>query len=184
MYEADGHTDVCTADVVPRTFTVAVARADLRPLHAGALKLREYVIEDPASGPQPLAFVRKGAQLRGPDKTTWGDVGHDRDRLEVLWDRYRQDGKPPRIAFEKRVAVVAGTGGSGSCPTRLHDLRLHRDRKRIVVRVYTEAPDDGGGCTDDWVPKTFTVSVARSDLEPLRPRTIEVKVRRIDDPNG
>ncbi|HYP24343.1 MAG TPA: hypothetical protein VEV43_12285 [Actinomycetota bacterium] len=134
--------------------------------------------------PETLAFVRKGAQERGPDETAWGDVGHDRDRLDVLWDRYRQKGKPPAIAFDEKVAVVAGTGGSGSCPTRLHDLRLHRERGRVVVRVYTEAPPGDGGCTDDWVPKTFTVSVKRSDLKPLKPRAIDVRVRRIEDPDG
>lgn len=134
--------------------------------------------------PESLDFVRKEVQGRGPDDVSWGATAGGRERLRALWDRYRQEGKPPAIAFRRRVAVVAGTGGSSSCPTRLHDLRLHRERERIVVRVYTEEPDDDGGCTDDLVPKTFTVSVARSDLQPLRPRDVRVKVRRIEDPDG
>ena len=136
------------------------------------------------AAPEGLAFVRKEVQRRGPDEARWGDAAGGRERLESLWDRYEQRGEPPAIRFAKRVAVVAGTGGSSSCPTRLHDLRLHRNRKRVVVRIYAEAPDEGGGCTDDWVPKTFTVSVARADLKPLRPRDLRVRTRWIADPDG
>ena len=133
--------------------------------------------------PEPLGYVRKDVQRRGPDKAKWGAGAPGRDRMKALWDRFNQKGQPPRIRFEDRVAVVAGTGGSGSCPMRLHDVRLHPARNRIVVRVYTEAPDDDL-CSGDWVPRTFTVSVARRELKPLRPRRLDVRVRRIADPDG
>lgn len=129
-----------------------------------------------------LDFVRKGVQSRGPDDSRWGAVAADRDELRRLWDRYEQKGRPPRVRFRKRVAALAGTGGSSSCPLRLHDLRLNRDRKRIVFRVYADLVEPGGGCTDDWVPRTFTVTVARSDLKPLQPNELRVRIRHIDDP--
>lgn len=150
---------------------------------AGALVVS--VLAAPAMAePETLDFARKDVQQRGPGETTWGATAGSPAKLRVLWERYDQKGEPPEIAFERRFAVVAGTGGSSSCPTRLHQLRLHRDRERIVVRLYTEDPGEGEGCTDDLVPKTFTVSVARADLEPLRPRDVRVKVRRVQDPDG
>lgn len=144
------------------------------------------VVAAPAlAAPESLDFARREVQQRGPaDRTRWGATAGARGGLIRVWNRYNQRGEPPRIRFGKRFAVVAGTGGSSSCPTRLHDLRLHRGRERIVVRVYTEDPGEGNGCTDDFVPKTFTVSVARADLEPLHPRDVKVVVRRISDPDG
>lgn len=139
----------------------------------------------PASAqPEPLGFVRREVQKRGPETFRWGEVAGGRDALRRLWERYDQEGAPPAIRFRRKVAVVAGTGQSSTCPTKLHDLRLHRDRKRVVFRVYAEDPGEGGGCTDDWGPKTFTVAVARADLRPLRPLELRVRVRRIEDPDG
>ncbi|HYO61808.1 MAG TPA: hypothetical protein VEU29_07905 [Actinomycetota bacterium] len=132
---------------------------------------------------EALDFVRKGVQSHGPDDSRWGAVAVDRDELRRLWDRYEQKGRPPRVRFRTRVAALAGTGGSSTCPLRLHDLRLNRERKRILFRVYEHVPEPGGGCTDDWVPRTFTVTVARSDLKPLRPNELRVRIRHIADPN-
>jgi hypothetical protein len=134
--------------------------------------------------PEPLDFVRRDVQKRGPEAFRWGDLAGGRDALRRLWDRYEQEGDPPAIRFRKKVAILAGTGQSSSCPTKLHDLRLDRARKRVVVRVYAEDPGEGGGCTDDWVTKTFTVAVARADLKPLRPRDLDVRLRRVEDPDG
>lgn len=128
---------------------------------------------------EPLEFDRKGVQGRGPDDFMWGAMARDRDDLRRLWDRYNQRGPLPVIRFRKNVAVLAGSGGSSSCPLRLHDLRLNREHERIVVRMYMS----DGVCTDDWRPRTFTVAVARSDLEPLPVRDVQVRPRRIDEPD-
>lgn len=139
----------------------------------------------PASAkPEPLDYVRKEVQRRGPDEFVWGAMARDRDDLRRLWDRYNQRGPLPTIRFKKNVAVLGGTGGSSSCPARLHDLRLNRERKRVVVRMYVEDPGEDAACTADWVPKTFTLAVARRDVKPQRPRALKVRPRRIEDPNG
>ncbi|HEX2294461.1 MAG TPA: hypothetical protein VHN37_04050 [Actinomycetota bacterium] len=129
-----------------------------------------------------LDFVRKERQRNGPDKSIWGAMARDRDDLRRLWDRYRQTGPLPVIRFRKNVAILAGTRGSSTCPYRLHDLRLDRDRKRIVARMYVKDHDEPVACTDDLAPRTFTVAVARADLKPFRPRELKVRPRRIDDP--
>nr|MDQ3956786.1 hypothetical protein [Actinomycetota bacterium] len=50
MHQKDpGEDGLCTADWVRRTFTVAVARADLKPPGPRALKVRPRRIEDPTS---------------------------------------------------------------------------------------------------------------------------------------
>lgn len=131
-----------------------------------------------------LDFVRKDVQQRGPDDFLWGAMAHDRGDLRRLWERYDQDGPLPTIRFKKNVAAVGGTGGSSSCPLRLDDLRLDHERRRIVIRMYLEDPGQDGACTDDWIPRTFTVSISRADLEPFRPRSLQVVSRRVDDPDG
>lgn len=79
--------------------------------------------------------------------------------------------------------MVAGTGGSSSCPPRLHDVRLNRERKRIVVRMY-EADARSDVCTADILTRTFSVAVARGDLKPLRARALKLRPRLIEDPGG
>jgi hypothetical protein len=135
--------------------------------------------------PEPLDFVRKERQDRGPqEKTTWAAMARSRDELRELWDRYDQEGPLPHIGFEENVAVLAGTVGSSSCPYRLHDLRLNRERKRVVARMYVNEPDEPVACTDDLAPRTFTVSVARADLKPPGAAQLRVRARRIDDPSS
>ena len=134
---------------------------------------------------ESLDFVRKDNQTRGPrgSQFMWGALARDRVELRELWERYQQRGPLPTIRFERNVAILAGTRGSSSCPSILHDLRLNRERKRVVVRMYQLDPGDGA-CTDDWIPRTFTVAVARADLKPLAIAEIRVRPRRIDDPDS
>ncbi|HEX2239563.1 MAG TPA: hypothetical protein VHJ82_00250 [Actinomycetota bacterium] len=149
-----------------------------------ALVLTALVLAIPAeASTEKLDYVRKDVQRHGPDDFVWGGLARNRDELRVLWDRYNQTGKLPTIRFQKNVAVLGGTGGSSSCPARLHDLRLNRERKRIVMRVYQTDPGPGFACTDDWVPKTFTLAVSRDDLKPLRASQLRVRPRRIQDPD-
>jgi len=132
---------------------------------------------------EPLDFVRKERQDRGlVEKSMWGAMARNRKELRRLWKRYEQKGPLPIIRFEKNVAVIAGTHGPGTCRPKLHDLRLNRERKKVIARMYEEEHD--GACTADVVPRTWTVAVARADLKPLKPRELKVRPRRIDDPNG
>ncbi|MDQ4124518.1 MAG: hypothetical protein M3134_02815 [Actinomycetota bacterium] len=137
--------------------------------------------------PEPIDWDWKERHRRGPTEGrgngTWGGLARNRDELRRLWELYDQPGAMPIIRFEKNVAVVAGTAGSSSCPARLHDVRLNRERKRIVVRMYV-ADGDNEICTADFVPRTFAVAVARADLEPLGARALRLRPREIEDPNG
>ena len=155
-----------------------------RAVAALALAVALAPVVPAGARPEQLEFVRRDVQKRGPEEFRWGGLAGGRDALRRMWDRYDQEGAPPAIRFRKKVAILAGTGQSSSCPTKLHDLRLHRGRKRVVVRVYAEDSGEGGGCTDDWVTKTFTVAVTRADLKPLRPSELDVRLRRIEDPDG
>lgn len=126
-----------------------------------------------------LQFDRKEAQFHGPNRFKWAAMARDRGDLRRLWDRYHQRGPLPIIGFENNVAILAGSVGSSSCPLHLHDLRLNRERKRIVVRMYMS----DGICTADVVARTFTLAVARSDLKPLQVGEVRVQPRRIEEPD-
>ena len=137
-----------------------------------------------AAETERLPFESKGRQRRGPTEAPYSGLARNRGELRELWSHFNMYGDPPAIDFEKNVAILASIGGSSSCGMRLHDLRLKRDRARVIVRMYVEDPGPGNGCTDDLAPFTFTVSVERSDLRPLRAREVRVSRRRIDDPHS
>lgn len=135
--------------------------------------------------PEPIDWDWKGRQRRGPEESRrnpWGGIARNRDELRRLWDLYEQRGKLPIIRFEKNVAVLTGTTGSSSCPARLHDVRINRDRKRLVVRMYEEGAETDI-CTADVQWRTFTLAVARADLKPLRARELKLRARMIEDPD-
>jgi len=131
-----------------------------------------------AAGGERLRYREVIDQGRGPgtDRVKWRAYATDRSELRSAWERFNMRGELPRIGFERRVAVFAGTGGSSSCPPDLGGLRLKREEKRILVRILI-GTSGAGGCTADWMPRTFVVSVLRSDL----PRDdLTVRVRRVD----
>lgn len=129
---------------------------------------------------EELPYIRKDVQRRGLFEGAWGAMARDRAQLERVWDRFNLRGDPPTIRFRKDVAVIAGTTGTSSCPARIRNVRLNHDRQVIVVRLYKHAPE--GVCTDDIAPRTFTLSIARADLRPLRARDLRVVARKIDHP--
>ena len=133
---------------------------------------------------EPLDFVRKGMQHRGPERPPRAALAANRPELRRLWDRFDQRGKRPIIRFEKNVAILANAAGSSSCPYRLHALRLDGERERVVVRVYQEEFEENQVCTADVQARTYTVAVPRAGLRPFRPRDLKVHIRRIDDPNS
>lgn len=132
--------------------------------------------------PEPIDWDWKERHRGGRDEQVWGGLARNRDELRRLWRLYDQPGKPPVIRFEKNVAVVAGAIGSSSCPAQLYDVRLNRERKRVVVRMYEENSETDI-CTADVVPRTFSVSVARRDLRPLAARELKLRPREIEDPD-
>ncbi len=148
------------------------------------LTLGATFVAPAAAHSERIPFKRKDRQARGPSERPYDGLAKDRRELRDLWDHFNQAGDPPFIGFKRNVAVLVATFGSSSCPAQIHDVRLNRDKKVLVVRVYDPEPPDGGGCTDDIAPFTRTISVARADLNPLKPRQLEVRRRYIDDPNS
>jgi hypothetical protein len=151
-------------------------------LVASAVAVSLFVPLDAVAETEALDFVRKDAQYRGGEGFKWRAIATDRDDLRRIWNRFNQHGPLPVIHFKRNIAILAGSGGSSSCRLRLHGLSLNRERSRILARVYQAS--GGGDCTDDWIPRTFTVAVARHDLRPLRPRDVTVRVLRVADPDN
>lgn len=116
-------------------------------------------------------------QERGPccDHFKWRAFVTDRSELRAEWERMSLRGDPPRIGFDRRVAVIAGTGGSSSCPPSMGGLRLNRKERRIVARIRIGA-EGPAACTADWVPNTFVMAVPRDEV----PRgELRVRVHRV-----
>ncbi len=132
---------------------------------------------------ESLAFARKESQRRGPTERPYAAMATSRPELRDLWNHFNQRGDLPIIRFKRNVAILAALGGSGSCGVRLHDLRLNREKKLLVARLYQVDPGGGAVCTDDLVLYTFTVAVRRADLNPLRPDDLQVRRRQIADPD-
>lgn len=150
-------------------------------LLAGALGL--VPLADAVAETERLVFVRKEMQRRGPTKRPFAAMATSRAELRMLWEHFNQRGDLPTIRFRKNVAILASLDGSGSCGVRLHDLRLKREDKLVIARLYKVDPGEGAGCTDDLVRYTFTVAVARAELKPLRPNELRVRRREISDPS-
>ncbi|HJR45559.1 MAG TPA: hypothetical protein VJ927_08120 [Actinomycetota bacterium] len=116
-----------------------------------------------AAGSEQLPYRDVAHQSRGGDGFKWRAYATNRSELRSAWKRFHMRGDLPRIGFEHRVAILAGTGGSSSCPPDLAGLRLHREERRIVVRIDTGSSGPGA-CTDDFWRQTWVVSVRRSDV--------------------
>lgn len=127
----------------------------------------------PASAAESLDYRLLDRQLTGPeDAYRWHAFVTSRAELQDVWERYRLRGDIPNIPFNRRVAVLGGTGGSSSCPFRMGGLRLDRDDRRIIMRLrYSNAE---GGCTDDFIPTTYVTSVRRTDI-PRGELTVRVR---------
>ena len=118
----------------------------------------------PAGGAgEEVPYREVAHQQRGPGGFKWRAYATNRAELRAAWKRFELRGDPPRIGFDRRVAVLAGTGGSSSCPPSVGGLRLNRKEARIVVRIRIGA-EGQAACTADWVPNTFVMSVKRSEL--------------------
>lgn len=132
------------------------------------------------AGSERLEHVLKDTQARGSmDADTWGGVADTRKELRRLWREFDQEGPLPTIRFKRNIAILAGMGGSSSCPPEIKDLRLKRELKRVVVRIHSSSGDKGEACTDDLAPRTFTVTVSRSQLAPLEGHELHVRTRPV-----
>lgn len=122
-----------------------------------------------------LPYREITTQRHGPgtDYEKWRRFVTSRPELRRIWQRFNLRGDLPNIGFERRVAVIGGTGGSSSCPLELRALRLNRAERQITMRFRA---DTGGqnACTSDWVPYTSVASVKR-ELLPHGDLTVRVR---------
>ena len=99
----------------------------------------------------------------------------DRAEMRRQWERFNMRGDVPHVPFRRRVALFAALGGSSSCPPHFGSVRLNREERRLTVRIRESEPADGA-CTDDFVPRTFVITVRREDLPPGE---LRVRIRRV-----
>lgn len=123
----------------------------------------------------PYREITKRRRGPGAEYAKWRRFVTDRPELRRVWERFNLRGDLPNIGFERRIAVIGGTGGSSSCPLELRGLRLNREEKRITMRLRADT-EGQNACTSDWVPYTFVTSAKRE----LLPRgDLTVRVRQI-----
>lgn len=98
----------------------------------------------------------------GTNDDKWRAYVTDRAELRAAWERFRMRGDLPNIGFRRRVAILAGTNGSSSCPWWISKLVLHREERRLIVRMREATVPPGYGCTADYTGTTRVVSIKRS----------------------
>lgn len=95
----------------------------------------------------------------------WVGWAHTDRGLQQLWASFRLDGEPPSV--DGQAVVLAATGESSSCPSRLTDAVVNGDTLRlsIVDEPAIASPPDNYGCTADFNPITFVLRADRGLVE-------------------
>jgi hypothetical protein len=92
---------------------------------------------------------------------------------QLQWERFGYKSDRPPVNFQRRVVVFIGTHESGSCPLRFQRTVLHREDRAITVRL-SNGPYEV--CTDDWVPRSFVLSLRRASLPEGE---LAIRIRRV-----
>lgn len=135
--------------------------------------VQELVGDEPVcvDGTDPSVTPQDGPQAEGGEN--WRLLGvfdtsiverpvviGDPATLETLWAGLG-GGAPPPVDFGPSIVVAVEIGHSGSCPvTRLDDVAVLDDQVELNVVTVT----DDYGCTDDYHPRTYVVSIDRAAL--------------------
>lgn len=75
--------------------------------------------------------------------------------LKELWSSFQLPGEPPSVG--RQVIVLAATGESGSCPSKLVDARSDKGTVRLAIETEGKPP-----CDADFRPITFVLRFPRS----------------------
>ncbi len=120
--------------------------------------------EESAGGQDIEVVAKRDGAPRQPGYV-WVGWDHTEQGLQDLWASFRLDGDPPHLSGE--AVVLAATGESGSCPTRLTDTAVDGDTLylSLVDEPAVTPPPDNYGCTSDFNPVTFVLRVERDLVE-------------------
>lgn len=110
-----------------------------------------------------LAAKRVGAPTEPAH--VWVGWAHTDQGLQQLWASFRLDGGPPSV--DGQAVILAATGESSSCPSRLTDAVMDGDTLRlsIVDEPAIASPPDDYSCTADFNPVTFVLRADRELVE-------------------
>ena len=120
------------------------------------------------------AEVLKRGRARPSGTGNIGIYVASRREYRRQWERFGYRSGPPAVDFaERRVAFVA-TAESSSCPLRFSRATVRREYERLVIHL-SDGASSTDACTDDLAPRSFVISLDRSDL----PRgDLAVRIRR------
>ena len=137
---------------------------------------------DPASvpsfGPQPLAGDgwRLLGEAKGGEPYRTG-IAADRPSFRALWQQARMPGRPPRVDFDREVAIWFGAVYGSSCPAiQLEDVVVDPDAALVHAQIVQTEPVVA--CTDDANGHAYLVALDRDRL-PAPPFRIQLQA---DDP--
>lgn len=116
-------------------------------------------------GEQGIEVVAKRDGAPPGPAHVWVGWAHSGQRLQDLWASFGLDGDPPHLSGE--AVVLAATGESSSCPSRLTDATVEGDTLHLsmVDEPAVTPPPDNYGCTADFNPVTFVLRVERDLVE-------------------
>lgn len=114
---------------------------------------------------QNIEIVAKQEGAPAEPAHAWVAWAHTGQGLQDLWGSFGLDGDPPRLSGQ--AVVLAATGESSSCPSRLTDATVEGNTLHLSVvdePAITPPPDDYT-CTADFNPVTFVLRVERNLVE-------------------
>lgn len=122
--------------------------------------------EPPAGLEVELVAKRAGAPTEPAH--AWVGWAHTERGLQALWASFRLDGEP--LGLDGQAVVLAATGESSSCPSRLADAVVEGDTLRLSVASgpAVSPPPDDYACTADLNPVTFVLRADRDVVEGVR----------------
>ncbi len=125
-------------------------------------------------GPQPSAgdgWRLLGDELVGQPYRT--GIATNAEQYGRLWRRVGMTGTRPAVDFRSEIVVWFGAVYGSTCPIRLDDVVVARDREPPLLHAVTVVPGGTGVCTDDARPHAYLVAIERDRL-PRGPFAIQL----------
>ena len=119
--------------------------------------------EAAAAGREVSAAVIKRGRSRPAGVHNIGVYVQSKAEYRRQWKRFGYRSSRPPMNFQRRRLAFLATSESSSCPLRFRRAAVDRDERRVIIHLSDGAgPDDE--CTDDLAPRSFVVSLRRSEL--------------------
>jgi hypothetical protein len=127
-----------------------------------------------ARSQQVDAEVLKRGRARPSGTGNIGVYVESRREYRRQWERFGYRSEPPAVDFGERRVVFVATAESSSCRLRFGRATLRLEYERLVIHL-NDGASSTDACTDDLAPRSFVISLDRSDL----PRgDLAVRIRR------